>query len=206
MLADRISSCEHYRNMRTHLEEEHMKIYTRTGDDGTTGLWGGLRVAKDSLRVQAYGTIDECNAAIGIARAIGMASELDQLLATIQDTLFVVGSDLATPGENTSIPRISTEAVSELEQAIDQLESQVEPLRQFILPGGSLAAAHLHLARTICRRAERWVISLAHEEPINPQVAVYLNRLSDLLFVAARAANAQVGIPDVPWNSPRPRK
>lgn len=183
-----------------------MKIYTRTGDDGTTGLWGGLRVAKDSLRVQAYGTIDECNAAIGIARAIGMASELDQLLATIQDTLFVVGSDLATPGENTSIPRISTEAVSELEQAIDQLESQVEPLRQFILPGGSLAAAHLHLARTICRRAERWVISLAHEEPINPQVAVYLNRLSDLLFVAARAANAQVGIPDVPWNSPRPRK
>ncbi|GAB4120133.1 MAG: cob(I)yrinic acid a,c-diamide adenosyltransferase [Roseiflexaceae bacterium] len=183
-----------------------MKIYTRTGDDGTTGLWGGVRVAKDSLRVQAYGTIDECNAAIGVARAIGIAGELDQLLATIQDTLFVVGSDLATPGETTSIPRVSAEAVSELEQAIDQLESQVEPLRQFILPGGSLAAAHLHLARTICRRAERWVISLAHEEPINPQVAVYLNRLSDLLFVAARAANAHAGIPDVPWNSPRPRK
>jgi cob(I)alamin adenosyltransferase len=183
-----------------------MKIYTRTGDDGTTGLWGGLRVAKDSLRVQAYGTVDECNAAIGVARAIGLTSELDQLLATIQDTLFVVGSDLATPGETTSIPRVSAEAVAELEQAIDHLESQVEPLRQFILPGGSLAAAHLHLARTICRRAERWVISLAHEEPINPNVAVYLNRLSDLLFVAARAANAQAGIPDVPWNSPRPRK
>jgi cob(I)alamin adenosyltransferase len=180
-----------------------MKIYTRTGDDGTTGLWGGLRVPKDALRVQAYGTVDECNAAIGVARAAGLEPVLDQLLAEIQDTLFVVGSDLATPGEAATIPRISAEQAAQLEEAIDELEAGLEPLRQFILPGGSPGAAHLHLARTICRRAERWVISLVREEEINPQVPIYLNRLSDLLFVAARAANARAGVSDVPWKSPR---
>ncbi len=183
-----------------------MKIYTRTGDEGETGLWGGLRVSKDSPRVQAYGTVDECNAAIGVARAAGVDAALDALLAQIQNALFVVGADLATPGEAAHIPRIGAEAVQELEQAIDDLEAQLEPLRQFILPGGTLSAAYLHLARTICRRAERWVVALSRSEPVNPQVIVYLNRLSDLLFVAARRANANAGVPDVPWESPRQRK
>lgn len=176
-----------------------MKIYTRTGDDGTTGLWGGIRVPKDTLRVQAYGTVDECNAAIGVARAAGLSQPLDSLMARIQDLLFVVGADLATPGEASNIPRVTDEQIVELEQAIDALESGLEPLRQFILPGGALAAAQLHLARTICRRAERWVVSLVREEEINPAVPTLLNRLSDLLFVAARAANAAAGIADVPW-------
>ncbi|MGQ9547472.1 MAG: cob(I)yrinic acid a,c-diamide adenosyltransferase [Roseiflexus sp.] len=182
-----------------------MKIYTRTGDEGETGLWGGLRVPKDAPRVQAYGTVDECNAAIGVARAAGVGAELDAPLARVQNDLFVVGADLATLGEAASIPRIDQEAVQALEQAIDALEARLEPLRQFILPGGSLAAAYLHLARTICRRAERWVVALSHSEPVNPQVTVYLNRLSDLLFVAARFANANTGVPDVPWESPRMR-
>jgi cob(I)alamin adenosyltransferase len=182
-----------------------VKIYTRTGDDGETGLWGGLRVPKDAPRVQAYGTVDECNAAIGVARAAGVGAELDALLARVQNDLFIVGADLATPGEAANIPRIDQEAVQALEQAIDELEARLEPLRQFILPGGSLSAAYLHLARTICRRAERRVVALSHNEPVNPQVAVYLNRLSDLLFVAARFANANAGVPDVPWESPRMR-
>lgn len=183
-----------------------MKIYTRTGDDGTTGLWGGIRLPKDALRVQAYGTVDECNAAIGVARAAGLDPVVDQIVAHAQDMLFVVGSDLATPGEAASIPRVTAEAITELEQAIDRLEEGLTPLRQFILPGGSAGAAHLHLARTICRRAERWVIGLAREESINPHVQIYLNRLSDLLFTAARAANASAGVPDIPWNSPRTRQ
>ncbi len=183
-----------------------MKIYTKTGDDGTTGLWGGLRVAKDALRVQAYGTVDETNAAIGVARAVGLYPALDPIMAHIQDMLFVVGSDLATPDAAANIPRVSAEDTIMLEQAIDSLEEGLEPLRQFILPGGHLAAAQLHLARTICRRAERWVISLAQTEPINPEVQKYLNRLSDLLFTAARAANAHAGVADIPWNSPRMQK
>lgn len=180
-----------------------MKIYTKTGDNGQTGLFGGQRVAKDSLRVHAYGTADECNAAIGVARAALPPPELDALLARIQNQLFVVGADLATPGESASIPRVGADDVAFLEQAIDDLEESLEPLRQFILPGGTAAAAHLHLARTICRRAERWVVSLAQAEPVNTLVLVYLNRLSDLLFVAARAANARAATPDVPWVSPR---
>lgn len=182
-----------------------MKIYTKTGDDGETGLWGGLRVAKDALRVHAYGTVDECNAAVGLARAAGPEAELDAILAQVQSQLFVVGADLATPGEAASIPRVGEAEVSFLEGAIDALEATLEPLRQFILPGGAPAAAHLHLARTVCRRAERWAVSLSREEPCNPQVGVYLNRLSDFLFVAARAANARAGAADVPWESPRTR-
>jgi cob(I)alamin adenosyltransferase len=180
-----------------------MKIYTKTGDDGQTGLWGGLRVPKDSARVQAYGTVDECNAAVGVARAIAGAGELDDLLAHIQDQLFVVGADLATPGQAANIPRVGPEMIIFIEETIDRLEAELVPLKQFILPGGTPAAAHLHLARTICRRAERWVVALAHAEPIGPQIAIYLNRLSDGLFVLARAANARAGVPDVPWNSPR---
>jgi cob(I)alamin adenosyltransferase len=180
-----------------------MKIYTKTGDAGQTGLFGGQRVSKDSLRVHAYGTADECNAAVGVARAAGVDPELDELLAQVQNQLFVVGADLATPGENANIPRVGEAEVTFLEQAIDRLEESLEPLRQFILPGGTPGAAHLHLARTTCRRAERWAVSLAQEEELNPQVLTYLNRLSDFLFVAARAANARAGAADVPWVSPR---
>jgi cob(I)alamin adenosyltransferase len=180
-----------------------MKIYTKTGDNGETGLWGGLRVAKDALRVHAYGTVDECNAAIGVARSTSLDAGLDTILAQVQDQLFVVGADLATPGEASSIPRVAEAAITFLETTIDSVEAELEPLQQFIHPGGSAAAAQLHLARTICRRAERWVVSLAREEPVNLQVQTYLNRLSDLLFVLARAANARAGLADVPWNSPR---
>jgi cob(I)alamin adenosyltransferase len=181
-----------------------MKIYTKTGDAGETGLWGGQRVPKDSARVQAYGTVDECNAAIGVARASGMEAGLDAILARIQDQLFVVGADLATPGAAANIPRVGSEEIAFLERSIDALEEQLEPLKQFILPGGTPAAAQLHLARTICRRAERWVVALSREAPApNEQVGVYLNRLSDCLFVLARAANARAGVADTPWNSPR---
>lgn len=179
------------------------RIYTKTGDKGTTGMWRGRRVDKDAARVQAYGTTDECNAAIGVARASGIAPSLDELLAEVQKQLFTLGADLTAPQEAPEIPRVSSEHTSFLEEAIDGLESELEPLRQFILPGGNLAAAHLHLARTICRRAERWVVGLARTEPVNPAVIVYLNRLSDFLFVAARSANARAGVPDVAWDSPR---
>lgn len=181
-----------------------MKIYTKTGDAGETGLWGGLRVSKDALRVHAYGTTDECNATIGLARASGLDAGLDQLLGNLQNQLFVVGADLATPdtgGANTT--RVGASEISFLETHIDALEMELEPLRQFILPGGTVAAAHLHLARTVCRRAERWAVSLAREENLNPAVLTYLNRLSDLLFVAARIANARAATPDLPWNSSR---
>jgi cob(I)alamin adenosyltransferase len=180
-----------------------MKIYTKTGDAGETGLFGGQRVPKDALRVHAYGTVDECNAAVGLARAAGLDPGLDGLLAQVQSQLFVAGADLATPGERASIPRVSEAEVLFLEGAIDELEGGLEPLRQFILPGGTQGAAQLHVARTICRRAERWVVSLAQAEPVNGQALVYLNRLSDFLFIAARAANARAGVPDVPWVSPR---
>jgi len=180
-----------------------MKIYTKTGDAGETGLWGGQRVGKDAARVQAYGTVDECNAAIGVARAGGVDPGLDALLGQIQDQLFVVGADLATPGEAANIPRIGPEKIDFMEQTIDALEAELAPLRQFIQPGGTLGAAQLHLARTVCRRAERCVVGLARDEAIGPHVGAYLNRLSDCLFVLARAANARAGTPDVPWNSPR---
>jgi cob(I)alamin adenosyltransferase len=181
-----------------------MKIYTKTGDAGETGLWGGQRVSKDALRVHAYGTADECNAAIGVARAAGLDAGLDAILNQVQAQLFVVGADLATPGEGgASIPRVGAEEIGFLEAQIDALEAELEPLKQFILPGGTAAAASLHLARTICRRAERWSVSLAHEEAISADVLMYLNRLSDFLFVAARAANARAATPDVPWVSPR---
>jgi cob(I)alamin adenosyltransferase len=181
-----------------------MKIYTKTGDTGETGLWGGQRVPKDTARVQAYGTVDECNAAIGVARAGGAEPGLDAILERIQNQLFVVGSDLATPGEAANIPRIGTEEIAFLEQTIDALELELAPLRQFILPGGTPAAAQLHLARTICRRAERWVVGLARQDSaVSAHVGIYLNRLSDCLFVLARAANARAGVADVPWTSPR---
>ncbi|MGV3524556.1 MAG: cob(I)yrinic acid a,c-diamide adenosyltransferase [Candidatus Sericytochromatia bacterium] len=179
-----------------------MKIYTKTGDRGDTALWGGQRVPKDALRIQSYGTVDECNAVLGLARASLTDPALDALLGKLQDQLFVVGSDLASDLSVTQVPRIGREAVAALEASIDALESELAPLQQFILPGGTAAAAQLHLARTVCRRAERWVVSLQREEEINPEVVIYLNRLSDLLFVAARVANARAGVADVPWQKP----
>lgn len=176
-----------------------MKIYTRTGDAGETGLFGGQRVRKDDLRVQAYGTVDECNAALGVARAAGPDPALDAVLAVVQNQLFVVGADLASPGESPYIPRVSAELTSFLEEQIDAMEAELSPLKQFILPGGHPVASHLHLARTICRRAERVVVTLAAEEEVRPEILTYLNRLSDFLFVAARIANARAGVSDVPW-------
>ncbi|NJO07203.1 MAG: cob(I)yrinic acid a,c-diamide adenosyltransferase, partial [Chloroflexaceae bacterium] len=155
-----------------------MKIYTKTGDAGQTGLWGGQRVRKDVARVQAYGNVDELNAVLGVARAAGLPGNLDDSIIRIQNELFVVGADLASPGDSDRIPRVLPDYVTTLEQEIDQFESELEPLRQFILPGGTAAAAHLHLARTVCRRVERSIVTLATEEPINATIEPYMNRLS----------------------------
>ena len=179
-----------------------MRIYTKTGDDGTTGLFGGARVAKDSRRVEAYGTVDELNSVVGLARAEELGEELDAVLAQLQDDLFVIGAEVgATPGKEATLPsrRIANEDITRLERAIDAAEAELPPLRNFILPGGSRGAAFLHLARTVCRRAERLTLSARVEAPIRDEVLVYLNRLSDLLFVLARRGNQLRGVPDVPW-------
>jgi len=177
-----------------------MKIYTKTGDDGETGLFGGPRVRKNSPRIEAYGTVDELNAVVGLVRAQGAPADLDELLAKIQNELFDLGAQLATPDPAKFGIAGATDAhVVGLEGAIDRFEAELESLKQFILPGGTAAAAALHLARTVCRRAERCVVTLAEAEPISPTAVIYLNRLSDLLFVLARAANRQAGLADVPW-------
>jgi cob(I)alamin adenosyltransferase len=183
-----------------------MKIYTKTGDDGTTGLFGGARVDKDSARVEAYGTIDELNSAIGVVRAEAPPPDVERALARIQELLFVVGSELATVAgkeDKLPMPLVSLEHVSELESLMDQMDASLPPLTAFVLPGGTKAAAALHLARTVCRRAERRVLAASRTSPVRREVAVYLNRLSDYLFVAARRANQVAGVPDVPW---APRK
>lgn len=176
-----------------------MKIYTRTGDAGDTGLFGGARVRKDDPRVEAYGTVDETNAALGLARASGLEEDLDAALSRIQAELFVVGAELATvPGklDRLKMELIGPEHVRHLEGLIDDAEAGLPPLTSFILPGGSPGGAALHLARTVCRRAERGLLSLPDTRP---ELLVYLNRLSDLLFVLARKANHQANAPDVPW-------
>jgi cob(I)alamin adenosyltransferase len=180
-------------------------IYTKTGDQGETGLFGGGRVAKDDPRVEAYGEVDELNAALGVARSTGLDPQLEALAADIQAQLFTLGAVLATPSgtkAETHIPKVRPEWSAALERAIDEFDRELARLQQFILPGGSPAASHLHLARTVCRRAERRVVSLSHAAPIDPQLLVYLNRLSDLLFVMARVANHRAGLPDVPWTPP----
>jgi cob(I)alamin adenosyltransferase len=181
-----------------------MKIYTKTGDDGTTGLFGGARVDKDDARVEAYGTVDELNSVVGTARAAKPPPpvEVDELLARIQEDLFVVGAELATsPGKHDKLRmQLLTSADSErLEQAIDTFESALPPLANFVLPGGGPAAAALHHARTVCRRAERTALSASRSAEVRRDVLVYLNRLSDFLFVAARFANHRAGTADVPW-------
>ncbi|ARO31947.1 ATP:cob(I)alamin Co-beta-adenosyltransferase protein [Rhizobium sp. NXC14] len=181
------------------------RIYTKTGDDGTTGLVSGPRRLKDDLRVEAYGTIDEANSAIGLARLhTSGLPELDAMLISIQNDLFDLGADLATPdtGETPAYEplRIVGTQVDRVERDIDQLNSGLEPLKSFILPGGSPAAAHLHLARTIARRAERLMVALARSdgEIVSEPARKYVNRLSDFLFVAARHANER-GRADVLW-------
>lgn len=186
-----------------------MKIYTRTGDEGKTGLFGGQRVSKDSPRVEAYGAVDESNAVLGIVRALLAEDDpLQPALTQVQDDLFVVGADLATPaikekGPSKRVPRIRPSDVTRLEQWIDEADSELEPMKSFVLPSGTAAATHLHLARTICRRAERRVVSLAHIDTISPTIQIYLNRLSDLLFVWSRLLNARAGASETPW-VPRP--
>lgn len=177
-----------------------MKIYTRTGDDGSTGLYGGRRVSKADLRVEAYGTVDETNAAIGLARAAGLPPPVEAILAQVQPALFQVGAALSTPpGKEPSSAAVSEREIASLEDAIDALEAGLPPLRTFVLPGGCEGAARLHMARTICRRAERLVVALAAREPVDLALVRYLNRLSDLMFVQARATNQARGVPDVPW-------
>ncbi len=179
-----------------------MKIYTKTGDAGLTGVLGSQRLRKDDARIEAYGTVDELNAVLGVVRAQGLDASADVLMAQLQDELFSVGAALADPNPQGPFHnQISDEHVSRLEKAIDALTDEVEPMRSFILPGGSMAAAQLHLARTVSRRAERLVVHLAHQpgEHVPAPLLIYLNRLSDLLFVLARAVNHRAGVADVPW-------
>ena len=178
-----------------------MKIYTKTGDTGETALFGGKRVPKDALRIDAYGSVDELNSLLGVVRSLKPKKKIDAILDLLQHQLFELGADLATPiGEsNSHIPRITATHVAELEKVIDALESKLKPLKVFILPGGSKIASHLHLARTVCRRAERAVVRLSRNENIGNDVIVYLNRLSDLLFVMARFANKSERHKETTW-------
>lgn len=180
-----------------------MKLYTKHGDDGSTGLIGGTRVPKNNPRVAAYGDVDETNAAIGIVLA---GCNDDQTVATlrrIQAELFVLGAELATPAGEQPRFRIGESHVKQLEQWIDAASAEVTPLRNFVLPCGTATAAGLHLARTVCRRAERAVVALAQMQPVGQWVIVYLNRLSDLLFALARQANKRANVADIPWHPPK---
>ena len=181
-----------------------MKVYTRTGDDGTTALFGGDRVGKNHPRIAAYGTVDEANAAVGMARAdlddTVWAKRADAMLGRIQEELFVLGGDLASPGDvKYPVPRIEAHHVTALETEIDDLETDLPPLKHFILPGGHPAAATLLLARTVCRRAERKAIQAAESEDISAEAIHYLNRLSDFFFVLARWVNHKAGVADTEW-------
>ena len=181
-----------------------MKIYTKTGDAGHTGLFGGGRVEKDHPRVEAYGDVDELNAFLGLARSIEMMPRIDEVLVPIQRDLFSIGALLATPDhdkmrEQLQKARIDDERIAELERAIDDCERELEPLRSFIVPGGTPKSSALHVARTACRRAERRVVALNREVGLPELAIIYLNRLSDLLFMLARVANHRAGAGEVTW-------
>ncbi|MGH8529857.1 MAG: cob(I)yrinic acid a,c-diamide adenosyltransferase [Nevskiales bacterium] len=181
-----------------------MKIYTRGGDGGSTQLLSVGRVAKDHPRLAAYGEIDELNSLLGVARAVGLAAPLPEWLLALQQQLFVLGSEIAVPKPeaiNMSIPRVIAEQVTALEKQIDELDTKLPRLKNFILPGGTPGAAQLHLARCVCRRAERSLQSLHQAESLRAEVLAYINRLSDLLFTMARYENAQRGVEDVIWRS-----
>jgi cob(I)alamin adenosyltransferase len=180
------------------------KIYTKTGDAGQTGLFGGGRVEKDHPRVEAYGEIDELNAVLGMARSVEMMPRIDEVLVPVQRDLFSIGALLATPDrdkmrEQLQKARIDDDRIAELERAIDDCERELEPLRSFILPGGTPKASALHVARTVCRRAERRVVAVNREIGLPDLVVIYLNRLSDLLFMLARVANRRAGAGEVTW-------
>jgi cob(I)alamin adenosyltransferase len=180
------------------------RVYTRAGDDGTTALVGGQRVPKDSLRIEAYGTIDELNSAIGVAIASGLSARLGSPLQTVQQVLFNLGSRLALDPADAGrieLPAVNAQHVERLELLIDEWNDELPALKSFVLPGGSVASAQLHVARTICRRAERVILALHREEPVEPEVIAYVNRLSDLLFVAARAENLDKGQDEMLWDS-----
>jgi cob(I)alamin adenosyltransferase len=185
------------------------KVYTRIGDDGSTGLFGGPRVRKDDLRVSAYGEIDELNSALGVARCELEDPRLKDLAAfadALQSELFNLGAELATPDPESapkSVPKVGTADVARLEVEIDRLTAELPPMRFFILPGGSRPAAALHVCRTICRRAERTVVELERQGPLSREALAYVNRLSDLLFTMARAANLRLGVAEVPWVAPQ---
>ena len=181
-----------------------MKIYTKTGDSGETGLFGGGRVGKDHPRVEAYGDVDELNATLGLVRALEPMPRIDEVIVPIQRDLFAIGALLATPDRDKmraslEKARIDDTRIRELEVAIDQCETELEPLRSFIVPGGTAKAASLHVARTVCRRAERRVVALQHTEELPSIVVVFLNRVSDLLFMLARVANRRAGAGEVSW-------
>jgi len=180
-----------------------MRLYTRTGDAGETGLPGGARVPKDDPRVAVCGDLDEVNCAIGAAASLCSDEEIAADLAALQTGLFSLAAEIAEGPKGDNGPRISCEVVAKLEARIDRWQSVLTPLRNFILPGGRPAAAAAHVARANCRRAERAVVSLARCVPVNPHVLAYLNRASDLLFVLARAANARAGVADVVWTGNR---
>jgi cob(I)alamin adenosyltransferase len=182
------------------------RVYTRTGDDGTTALGFGGRLPKDALRVECYGSVDELNSAVGLARSVGAPPAIDADLAAIQNDLFHLGADLCVPEPEKAahpVPRIEERHVHALERLIDRWNERLPPLENFVLPGGHPAAAALHLARTVCRRAERALVALAREEPVGTWTMPYLNRLSDALFVLARAVNRETGQPDSLWDSRR---
>jgi len=181
-----------------------MKIYTKTGDKGDTGLFGGGRVAKNHPRVEAYGDVDELNAAIGLARSIELMPRVDEVLVPIQRDLFAIGALLATPDrekmrQHLEKARVDEDRIAQLEHAIDDGDRELEPLKAFIIPGGTPKAAALHVARTVCRRAERRVVQLQHDTELPELVVIYLNRLSDLLFTLARVANRRAGAGEVTW-------
>ena len=181
-----------------------MKIYTKTGDAGDTGLFGGGRVSKDDPRVEAYGDVDELNAVLGMARAVELMPRIDEVLVPLQRDLFAIGALLATPdrdkmAQHLEKARIDERRIQELEHAIDDAESELEPLRAFVLPGGTPKAAALHVARTVCRRAERRIVRLQHDVDVPAIVVIYMNRLSDLLFTLARLANKRAGAGEVTW-------
>lgn len=180
-----------------------MKIYTKKGDSGQTSLFRGGRVSKDTIRVEAYGTVDELNSIIGWVRSAVSDTATDDLLARIQNDLFIIGADLATPQDSVKetdrVLRLRENSQLFLEQAIDRMESVLAPLKHFILPGGTPAAACVHVARTICRRAERRIVALSVNQAVNPAITVYVNRLSDFLFVTARYVNKLSNVPDRAW-------
>lgn len=179
-----------------------MKIYTKKGDSGQTSLFGGTKIMKNEDRIEAYGTVDELNSVIGMVLTHSLTKKGKGILQEIQHQLFILGADLATPQtKKTKIERIGTPVIDQIEKWIDKLDEELSPLMNFILPGGSPAGALLHLARTVCRRAERKTVTLKENETITDECIIYLNRLSDLLFVMARYENLEAGVQETPWIS-----